>query len=65
MFSDDGAINDYSKVIELKPHDADVYSERGITKENLGDLNGACADWRKASSLGHQNSAQWVRDKCN
>lgn len=36
-----------------------------ISKENLGDLNGAYKDWRKAASLGHSNSAKWVRDQCN
>ena len=42
-----------------------AYSYRGIAKEDLGDLNGACADWRKAASLGHSNSAEWGRDQCN
>jgi hypothetical protein len=42
-----------------------AYGNRGIAKENLGDLNGACGDWRKAASLGSQNSAQMVRDGCN
>ena len=65
MFSDDGAINDYSKVIELNPDFDTAYSNRGIAKENLGDLNGACNDWRKAASLGDSNSAKWVRDQCN
>jgi len=27
------------------------YSERGIAKENIEDLEGACEDWRKAASL--------------
>tara|TARA_B100000780_G_scaffold210061_1_gene150082 strand:- start:159 stop:317 length:159 start_codon:yes stop_codon:yes gene_type:complete len=26
---------------------AEDYFNRGVSKENLGDLNGACADWRK------------------
>ena len=65
MFSDDGAINDYSKVIELNPDFDTAYSNWGIAKENLGDLNGACNDWRKAASLGDEEAAQWVRDECN
>jgi hypothetical protein len=25
-----------------------AYVQRGISKESLGDINGACADWKKA-----------------
>ena len=56
-----GAINDFSKAIELNSD----YVNRGISKEDLGDLNGACSDWRKAVSLGDKEAAQWVRDQCN
>ena len=41
------------------------YSERGIARENIEDFEGACEDWRKAASLGHYASAQWVKDSCN
>jgi len=27
-----------------------AYNNRGVTKYNLGDLNGACADWKKAAA---------------
>ena len=60
-----GAIANFTKAIELKPDYASVYSNRGISKKNLGDLNGAYADWRKAASLGDSNSAKWVREDCN
>ena len=56
-----GAIEDLSKAIELDPDDLN----RGISKEDLGDLNGDCSDWRKAVSLGDKEAAQWVRDQCN
>ena len=59
------AIEDYSKVIKLKPNDANTYVFRGLTKYNLGDINGACNDWRKAASLGYEYASQWVRDQCN
>ena len=44
---------------------AEDYFNRGVSKENLGDLNGACADWRKAASLGNSTAAKWVRSFCN
>ena len=34
------------KVIEINPNDADAFYNRGISKKNIGDLNGACFDWR-------------------
>ena len=34
-------------------------------KEELGDLNGACADWKEAARLGNTLAAEWVADQCN
>ncbi len=59
-----GAIADYNKAIEINPQLATAYKNRGITKELIDDLTGACADWRKASSLGVQDAFGWVRDQC-
>ena len=27
-------------------------------------MKGACADWRKASDLGVEDAAKWLRDQC-
>jgi hypothetical protein len=42
-----------------------AYSNRGLSKENLGDLNGACVDWKKAAALGNKIAAEWVAKQCN
>ena len=34
------------------------------SEEEMGDLEGACSDWRKASELGHETTAEWVRNQC-
>ena len=60
-----GAIADYTKAIELDPNYRNAYTNRGINKENLGDLNGACADWKKAARLGDADAAKWVANQCN
>ena len=41
-----------------------AYVNRGISKENLGDMSGACSDWRQASYLGHYEAKNWVRQEC-
>ena len=60
-----GAITDYTESIMLDSTYTYGYSERGIARENIEDFEGACEDWRKAASLGHYASAQWVKDSCN
>ena len=40
-------------------------NNRGISKENLGDLNGACADWKRADSMGNRIAQNNIRDFCN
>ena len=60
-----GAIEDYTKAIEINPNYSNAYKNRGASKENLGDLSGACADWRKAANLGDTDSAERVENQCN
>jgi tetratricopeptide (TPR) repeat protein len=47
----DGAIADFTKVIELNPTFADAYFNRGFAKANKGDLDGAIADYNRAIEL--------------
>ena len=58
-----GAIDDYTRAIQINPNDAKAYSNRGIVLEIVGDLKGACTDWRKAAELGNTNAAKWVRSQ--
>ena len=59
-----GAIFDYTKAIEIDPTQNDVYLNRGLSKQNIGDLKGACSDWFKSSSLGNNKAKEWVREDC-
>ena len=60
-----GAISDYSKAIEIDPMYINAYINRGNIKDvQLRDLKGACSDWIKASNLGDENSAKWVKEDC-
>ena len=46
-----GAIQDYSKAIELDPSDAEAYYNRGLAKRKLQDYRGAIQDYSKAIEL--------------
>ena len=59
------AIDDYTKAIELDSNDAIAYGNRGINKDSIGDLSGACEDWKVAVSLGDEEAKKWITDKCN
>ena len=47
----DGAIEDFTKAIELDPNLAKAYAARGVSKESKGDGAGAKADYSKSIQL--------------
>ena len=64
-------VNDYlSSIVEellnylIDSKDSLAFRNRGIAKEEIGDMKGACSDWRKASSLGDEDAAKWVKEDC-
>ena len=59
-----GALPDYNKAIEIDPQHFPAYRDRGIIRRWIGDLKGACADWRKAAGLGLKKPAEWVKKQC-
>ena len=60
-----GAIEEYTKAIKLNPNDPSAYRDRGLEKNSIGDVKGACLDWKQAIKLGDNISAKWVRAQCN
>ena len=57
-----GAIEDYTKAIELDPNYAEAYANRGCAKEELGDKEGAIADRQKAADLGDEEAGKWIKE---
>ena len=49
-----GAIADFTKVIEIDPQSADAYHNRGTAKDDLEDYQGAIADYTKVIEINPQ-----------
>jgi len=47
-----GAIQDYTKAIELNPNYTDAYHNRGVAKGYLQDYRGEIQDYNKAEEQG-------------
>ncbi len=65
------AIGYYDKALELQPKDIMDYSNwvknyynRGVSKFNLDDLQGACKDWKKALELGFGPAHDYIMEYC-
>ena len=52
-----GAIDDWSKAIEINPQNADAHYNRGSAMNNLGNYQGAIADFTKAIELDPQDAS--------
>ena len=59
-----GAIVDCDEAIKIYPQNAYAFTERGNAKYFLGDLKGACTDWRKSLELGEKKTAKRVKKHC-
>ena len=58
------AIADYDKAIEINPQLASAFLNRGVARELVNDLDGACRDWSKVVDLGNERPAEWVKNQC-
>ena len=58
------AIYDYTQAISIRPSDPEAYYRRGLVERDLKDNVAACKDFRKASSLGHVDAAEYVSSDC-
>ena len=55
-----GAIDDWSKAIEINPQNAIAYNNRGSAKDDLGDHQGAITDYTKAIGIDPQNANAYI-----
>ena len=59
------AIEWANKAIAIDPNYAPAYLNRGIAKEVLRDLDGACEDWHKAEELGSTEGKTYYSANCS
>ena len=58
------SIKDYSRAINKNIKLKNAYAIRGILKSNIGDAEGASADWQKASENKNERATLWVEENC-
>jgi len=59
------ALLDFDRAIVLNEENAQSYYYRGNAKRKLGDMDGACQDWKKAKELGDTDGALLFFVECN
>ena len=57
----DGAMTDLTRILELDENYSDALRQRGSLFAELGIVPSACADWKKASSLGDTRSTHYLQ----
>ena len=58
------ALVDLEKAVKLQPDNSIALLNRGITREMLRDINGACEDWQKAYKLGMEIANRYYINNC-
>lgn len=61
----DEAINSASRAIELDPNYGFAFLNRGIAREMVRDIPGACSDWKTAQEMGIKNADVYQNGPCN
>jgi len=59
------AIAEFDKAIKINPNYGGAYVNRGITKEMIRDVDGGCADWKKAEKLGEKQGKKFYINNCD
>jgi tetratricopeptide (TPR) repeat protein len=58
------AEKDYTKALTITPNNAEAYFNRGNINYALGNKNDACADWKKATAIGHYKASENIQRYC-
>jgi tetratricopeptide (TPR) repeat protein len=58
------SIKNFSLAIDNNPKYEIAYFERGLLKQKNDDIDGACADLKKALALGYNEALDYFNDIC-
>jgi hypothetical protein len=58
------ALQYYNLALETRPEDKDNLYKRGVCKQKLGNLQGACIDWQKVKALGGEQATVLLERFC-
>jgi len=61
----DEAIESASNAIDLDPNYGFAFLNRGIAREMIRDIPGACSDWKTAQEMGVKNADVYQNGPCN
>ena len=53
-----------NKAIQINNRNASAFVNRGLAREMLRNMNGACEDWRKAKELGAELGRKYYSENC-
>ena len=59
-----GAIDDYTKAIQIYPEFASAYFNRGLSKIILKQKDSGCLDYCKAAELGDKKAYEKIKEDC-
>ena len=59
-----GALADLEQAVKLQANNATALLNRGIAREMLRDVDGACQDWKKAYELGMEKANEFYINNC-
>jgi tetratricopeptide (TPR) repeat protein len=63
-YKDKESILDYDKAIKLDSNFSAAYFNRALAKKELGEVESACEDWKKALELGLIEAAEMIKKYC-
>lgn len=58
------ALIDFNRAIFMNANESNWFSERGIAKMNLRDMEGACKDWKIAAKMGSPGAEDLISEYC-
>jgi tetratricopeptide (TPR) repeat protein len=60
----ESGLDDLAMSLDINPNQPELYLQRGELRHALGDLDGACHDWRKALQLGNAKATDLIYKYC-